>query len=52
MELSNEVNEHQRKVFAQMAASAALQAKLAVLDSEPEVITVEHFTEMLKSKTI
>ena len=40
MELSNEVNEHQRKVFAQMAA----------LDSEPEVITVEHFTEMLKSR--
>ena len=53
MELSSDLAEHQKKVFAQMKASAELQARVdASPEGEPEVIDMAVFTDMLNSKTI
>ena len=53
MELSSDINEHQKKVFAEMKANAELQAKVdASTDSDPVSIPMESFTQMLQNRTI
>ena len=53
MELSSDINEHQKKVFAQMKANAELQAMAdAAPEGEPAVIDVSVFTGMLEQRNI
>ena len=53
MELSSDIQAHQKLVMKKMAASAELKAKIdAATAEEPAVIPMESFTEMLQNKTI
>jgi len=53
MELSSDIQAHQRMVMKKMAASAELQSKVdAATAEEPVVIPMESFTDMLQNKSI
>ena len=53
MELSSDLAEHQKKVFAQMKASAELQARVnSSPEGEDEEIDMTVFTAMLSNKSI
>ena len=53
MELSSDIQAHQKMVMAKMAASAELQAKVdAATTEEPAVIDVSVFTGMLEQRNI
>ena len=53
MELSSDIQAHQKMVMKKMAASAELQSKVdAATAEEPAVIPMESFTDMLNSRSI
>jgi hypothetical protein len=53
MDLSSDIQAHQKLVMAKMAASAELQAKVdAATAEEPAVIPMESFTDMLQNKSV
>ena len=52
MDLSSDIQAHQKLVMTKMAESAELQAKVDAQGEEPVVIPMESFTDMLNSRSI